>query len=252
MQRGPVGVLVAVVVLTIGVTTAQAQWRFAVGLTGGVSTGDRIYRAQADDLVSWRWELPTGGSDVRGTEVLVESAGLFEADSPADALQFGARFTVFSNESPWGGILSFGLSDLDVEATRRTTQDNVDEVPWDQFFTTQVHAVGTYSIQPKTSTPYLLGGLGWLSMDSEGDALDQSSPALVLGGGYRIGGQGRWMLDVEIRGVWASLDLDDERARLEAAIEQQADALATDSQFRFDGEDTYRAIELTVSTSLAF
>ena len=252
MRRGLVGVLVAVVVLTTGVTSAQAQWRFAVGLTGGVSTGDRIYRAQADDRSTWRWELPTGGTDLRGTEVLVESAGVFEADSPADALQFGARFTVFSNQSPWGGILSFGLSDLDVEATRRTTQDNVDEVPWDQFFTTQVHAVGTYSIEPTTSTPYLLAGFGWLSMDSEGDALDQSSPALVLGGGYRIGGQGTWVLDVEVRGVWASLDLDDERARLEADIEQQAAALDTASQFRFDGEDTYRAIELTVSTSLAF
>ncbi|HKK73403.1 MAG TPA: hypothetical protein VKA86_19535 [Candidatus Krumholzibacteria bacterium] len=252
MQRGLVGLVLTVVVCTTSVTAAQAQWRFAVGLSGGVSTGDRIYRAQADDDVSWRWELPTGGSDVRGTEVLVESAGVFEADNPGDALQFGARFTVFSNESPWGGILSFGLSDLDVEATRRTTQDNVDEVPWDQFFTTQVHAVGTYSIQPKTSTPYLLAGLAWVSLDSEGDALDQSSPALVLGGGYRIGGRGAWMFDVEIRGVWASLDLDDEQARLETGIEQQAETRDTASGFEFVGEDTYRAIEFTVSTSLAF
>ena len=60
------------------------------------------------------------------------------------------------------------------------------------------------------------------------------------------------MFDVEIRGVWASLDLDDEEARLETGIEQQAETRDTPSGFVFVGEDTYRAIEFTASTSLAF
>lgn len=231
--------------------TARAEWRFGVGLQGGAITSSRLYRASADDATTWRWSQPAGAEDLRGSEVLVETNGLFDGDF-ANVLQFGVRFTVLSPDSPWGGVFSVALSDLDVNAKVRSTRDNVDDVIWDQFFTAQIHAVGTYALAPtENRTPFLLGGLGWVQRSAEGSTLDQGSPALIAGAGLRLGGTEGSVFDLELRGVWSMLDFDEEEARLEASIAAQNQQDAP-SEFRFDGEDAALAFEFNASWSYIF
>ena len=240
--------------LAATVESARAEWRYGLGLQGGAITSSRLYRAAADDRITWRWEQPGGAEDLRGSEVLVETNGLFDGDL-ANVLQFGVRFTMLSEESPWGGLLTIALSDLDVNAKVRSTRDNVDDVIWDQFFTTQVHAVGTYAFAPGERTPYLLGGLGWVQRSSEGPSLDQGGPAVVLGAGLRFGGGRGWLFDLELRGAWSTLDLDEEDARLEGLIEAQNQVVQppdTPSDYRFEGEDAALAVEINASWSYVF
>lgn len=233
---------------------ARAEWRLGVGLQGGAITSSRLYRAAADDNITWRWTQPGGAEDLRGSEVLVETKGLFDGDL-ANVLQFGVRFTVLSADSPWGGVFSVAVSDLDVNAKVRSTQQNVDDVIWDQFFTTQIHAVGTYALAPEeTRTPFLLGGLGWVQRSSEGATLDQGSLALIGGAGLRLGGTDGWVFDLEVRGVWSALDFDDEDARLEASIAAQNQVVQPDSpsDYRFEGEGAALAFEFNASWSYIF
>lgn len=237
-----------------GVTgVAQAEWRFGAGFMGGSIASSRLYRASAFDRADWNWEQPAGDARIQGSEVLVETSGLFDADF-ASSLQLGLRVSMVSEESRWGGVFTLAFADLDVVAKRRTTRDNVDEVIWDQFFTTQIHAVGTYSLALDEKTPYLLGGIGWVQRGSEGESLDQGSPAVVVGAGMRFWNGGRSLIDLELRGVWSPLDLDDEDARLSTDIEAQneRDRPGLPSEYDFDGESAALAIEINASWSYVF
>ena len=235
-------------------STASAEWRFAVGLQGGVQSGGRLYRASANEVQNWRWEIPAGQIFVdrhSGTEILVESGALLDENSDfAGLLEFGLRITMLQDHGPWGGILSLQLQDADVNATVRRTTGAVDTVPWDQFFTTSVELAGTYSFLPaQTSTPFVLAGLAFVSLQSEGSSLDQSKPGLVLGAGWRTRAL-PGVFDLELRGTWIPLDLDDEEARLRQSIEQQSQT--ADPQFAFDDESALLSIGVSASWSLLF
>lgn len=208
---------------------ALAQWRWGIGLNGGYETGGNLYRVKSDQAAP-RWPRPDGGGTVDGTELRAEIDGF---------ASFGVRATL-EHPRGLGAIVSASISDLDVNVIRRTLAENVDKVPWDQWFTIQVQAVATWTLLREGNSPYLLAGFGLTSFDSEGEALDQSALGLVVGAGYRVRLNRMWMLDLEFRDTFVSLDLDDEAARL------------SDISSSFEEEGRVQIVELSATLSLMF
>jgi opacity protein-like surface antigen len=219
----------SVIVLVAMAEPALAQWRWGIGLNGGYETGGKLYRVKSDQAAP-RWPRPDGSGTVDGTELRAEIDGF---------ASFGVRATL-EHPRGLGAILSASISDLDVSVIRRTLAENVDKVPWDQWFTIQVQAVGTWTLLREGNSPYLLAGLGLTSFDSEGDALDQSALGLVVGAGYRVRLNRMWMLDLEFRDTFVALDLDEEAARL------------SDISSSFEEEGRAQVVELSATLSLMF
>jgi hypothetical protein len=120
----------SVFVLVAMAEPALAQWRWGIGLNGGYETGGKLYRVKSDQAAP-RWPRPDGSGTVDGTELRAEIDGF---------ASFGVRATL-EHPRGLGAILSASISDLDVSVIRRTLAENVDKVPWDQWFTIQVQAV---------------------------------------------------------------------------------------------------------------
>ena len=212
---------------------ARAEWRWGIGLTGGYETSSKLYRVRSDQEVPPPvWTQPGGNGTVTGEEIRAEVQGF---------ASFGGRITA-EHGSGWGGILSVTLSDLDVDAIRRTVSQNVDTVPWDQFFVINVQAVGTWSWLREGDTPYLLAGVGMSSLNSEGPELDQTAFGPVIGAGYRFHIGRMFQFDLEIRDAIVAVDLDDEEARLREDVDVSS----------FEGEDRIHLFEVSGTISLMF
>lgn len=208
----------------------MAQWRWGVGIGGGYTGGGKLYRASSTDSAPV-WPLPSGEGNVSGTEIRAEVDGF---------ASFGVRASL-EHEGGFGAILSVSIADLDVSVIRRTVAENVEKVPWDQFLTTNVNLVGTWSlIAGAGSTPYVLAGVGYTTLGSEGVELDQSGVGAVLGAGYRLRIGKLWQLDFELRDTVMSLDLDDEEARL------------SDVADFFEAESRMHLVDVTATMSLMF
>lgn len=229
MHRFAVGM--SLLVMVLGMTEpCMAQWRGGIGVGGGYAAGGKLYRASSTANAPV-WPLPGGGGTVAGTEIRAEVDGF---------ASFGARATL-EHEGGFGAILSVSISDLDVSVIRRTVAENVEKVPWDQYFTTNVNLVGTWSlIAGAGSTPYLLAGLGFATLGSEGAELDQSSLGAVLGAGYRLRVGKLWQLDFELRDTIVGLDLDDEEERLSEVAD------------RFEAESRMHLVDVSAALSLVF
>ena len=211
-------------------TDSRASGEWSVALFSGMEAGGVLYKATSD-AGNVNWSSPGGQVEASGNEVRaeLEEFGVL-----------GLRVSRKWNEH-WGVSASLSLSDIDVRALVRTEADNLDRYDWDQFFVTQAHVVATWDLLPQGNTLYLLGGLGWASVQSEGTSLDKSAPALVYGAGFRLRSLGRALqFDLEVRDAVASFDFDDEEARL--------DDLATG----FDGKDRVHLVDVTVAWVLSF
>ena len=232
-MRRCAAVLWSVVLVAMVAGLAQpsmAQWRTGIGATGGYAAGGKLYRASSAELAPV-WPLPNGSGGVAGTEIRAEVDGY---------ATFGVRASL-EHVGGFGAMLGFTISDLDVSVIRRTAAENVEKVPWDQFFITNINLVGTWSLLAGgPSTPYLLAGLSYTTLGSEGAELDQSSVGVVLGGGYRLRVGRMWQFDFELRDTLVGLDLDEEEARL------------SDVGDGFEGESRMHLVEVTATVSLMF
>lgn len=215
-------------VLLLPSLAMAATPRFTLDLYGGVAMAGRVYTAYSDGG-SRNWESPNGQLGYLGEEVRTDVdpqlyLGLATEIPRGDRLRFGARLA---------------FADLDLVAQVRRGSGAVDELPWDQLFLFTADASASYDLVPGDGdTPYILGGVGIISVGSEGSTLDQAQPTLTAGAGYRIDRYDGYVLRLEARASWFPWDLDAEEERLAAD--------------RFDGASSGLLWQLSASVGYPF
>lgn len=201
---------------------------FTLDLYGGIAQAGRVYSAYSESG-SRVWQSPNGSLDYQGEEIRTDIQpqlylGLGAEIPRGDRLRLGARLA---------------FADLDMVAQVRRSSGAVDELPWDQLFLFTADASASYDLVPGDGdTPYVVGGVGVISVGSEGTELDQARPTLTAGAGYRFDRWAGYVLRVEARASWFPWQLDDEEARLAAD--------------RFDGASSGMLWQLTASVGYPF
>jgi hypothetical protein len=193
---------IALVVLLVAPSAQAADSGVAV-YAGGFAAG-RLFTAVS--AVDRNWVTPDGRS-FRGTEIRAEVE---------ETLVAGLRIQKAVGPK-WGLTLNFSAADADVSVIARTVQANVDKRDWDQAFIVNTELTAFYDLIESGNTAYVFGGAGFSLWSGEGaSGLDQSSPALVVGLGYRIRAIG-FDIDFEARDSVVLSNFDDVRDRLGVA-----------------------------------
>jgi hypothetical protein len=222
MNRFLVLALICAVVLP---TSASAE--FGVGLSVGGYTGDRLYSATS---VNPRiWENPTGQFSTSGTELLVDMESW---------AQFGLTgFTTLRDR--WGLRFDLSFTDVDVDGKVRDESGTSETLGWDQLFVFDVVAQATYRIGRSDDTyPWIGLGPSFTVMSGEGDSLDQTTPGLAWGAGWRISALENSWLELGVRGILQWPDWSEEE-----------DRLAADN---FEGESMIHSLSAAISVGRVF
>lgn len=223
--------LVLAIAAAIGIDVARADVSVGVGGEAGWFAGGRLWKAEAGQ--SREWIVPDGSISYFGEEATVEM----------ESFAIGGLSVVARSDTGWGVIGRIVFSDIGVKALIRDGRDAVETFEWDQYFVVNAQVVGTWSFAPGApNTPYVLGGLGFSNLSSEGGAANQSGANFVFGGGWRFGSRGT-ILDIEVRDTIMPLDFDDEEARLRERV------LPEDG---FEAESLVHMIEASARVTFSF
>lgn len=225
-MRLPLAVLALALLLP---SLAQAATpRFTLDLYGGIAEAGRVYSAYHDGD-SRSWTGPGGSVEHEGQELRAEVEpqlylGLGVEIPRGDRLRWNARLA---------------MADLDLVAQVRRFGGGVEDLPWDQLFLFTADVGASYDlVAGDGDTPYVLGGVGVISVGSEGTTLDQARPTFTAGAGYRFDRYEGYVLRVEARASWFPWDLGAEEERLDAD--------------RFDGAGSGLLWQLSVSVGYPF
>jgi hypothetical protein len=130
----------------------------------------------------------------------------------------GVRLRYGLKDQLWIGV-GFSLTDMDVTALTTGAGSNASKVAYDQAFVLASDVSVAYDLAAQGNTVYLLGGLGYNSLDFENrpgfEDIDQGKPAVVFGVGYRLRSIEGIELDFEIRDSLSGADFDAEADRLQ-------------------------------------
>lgn len=195
--------LLACVLLATTTSSAGAA-ESSISIFGGAFAAGRLFTAVSETDRNW---VTPDGRNFRGIEVRAEVEETFVA---------GMRFQKAMGPQ-WGLTASFSGADANISVLSRTVQANVDKRDWDQAFILSGEFTAFYDLVESGNTAFVFGGAGlslWSGVGNSG--LDQTSPSLVVGAGYRIRGIG-FDIDLEARDAIVFSNFDDERDRLQVS-----------------------------------
>lgn len=209
-------ILLVLIVLAV---PATAQAGVSIGIHVGLQAGGELFGVKSIPATPGN---PNGGNfttpDGRplvGTEFSTEIQ---------ENVAFGIRVRVPVKQQ-WSVSLGVTGADTDIQATRRTVTENVDQIDYDQLFTLHIDLSAEFDLTRGRNRPFLALGVGFVRMDFEeryedaAESLDQAPFALVAGGGMRLREIGPIDLDLEARTYIVSADFGAEEERLGSDVE---------------------------------